>query len=113
MKRLSIILIPLILAACSTFAGVDLDTPKKKLVALEFTYQAALQSVDSLVTAGIIKGDSAKKVGSIIEKTGLAIRTARIALLAEDEGKFIQYLTIANTAILELTTYLAEKEKVT
>ena len=76
----SLILILVFLSACQTLP--DIDTPNKRVALLLYSYQAALKTVDTMVTAGTIRGEQAAAVDEIIGRVSVAVKAAQIAIKA-------------------------------
>ena len=102
------LLLVLVGAACTT--TTDADTPREKLVVLEYSYQAALKTVSSMVDTGIIVGDKATKASELLEQASIAMKTARSVLLSGDDAGATQYIVLANAAVAQLITYLQTQQ---
>ena len=104
----SLVFILVFLSACQTLP--DIDTPNKRVALLLYSYQAALKTVDTMVTAGTIRGEQAAAVDEIIGRVSVAVKAAQIAIKAGAHNT-TQLITTANALIIELIIYLKSKEQ--
>ena len=110
MKRLLALIILPVISGCALLGDIQIETPEERLVVLEYSYQAALKTVDRLVSTGIIKGEDAVRVAEIIEAASEGIKAARIAVFAQSSDA-ITFIVVANTLIFQLVEYLTIKER--
>ncbi len=97
-----------LLASCSA-VGIDAKTPKQKLVVLEYSYQAALKTVDELMVNGIIKQADAATVFAMVKQSGDAVKKARLAVKLGDSD-VAAAVRFANSLVIQLVTYLETKK---
>lgn len=113
MRIIIAILFAAVLAACAQIGGtaqVDPKTPNERLVVLEFSYQAALNTVDALVTSGTIRGDTAAQTAELVKQAGASVRAARAAIKLGGADT-TQVLTFANSLLAELIKFLNEQQE--
>lgn len=109
MKYLAILLFPVI-TSCTFLGETKIETPEEQLVVLEYSYQAALKTIDRMVDTGVIKGDKATTVSRLLGSAGLSVKAAREAV-ATNVQDLATYLSAANHLIFQLIEYLAIQER--
>lgn len=114
LRRLAVLLlVPLFLGGCQTLLGSDappVDTPNKRLAALELSYQAALKTADALLNTGQVRGASASEMVRLLDSAAAAMGTARAAVRASG-GDVGAALAAANAAVTALATWVAARQQ--
>lgn len=95
------------LASCVT--PVTPKTPRETLVAVEFSYQAALSTAESMVDLGQIRGDSARQLSSLISAGRVSLDAADNAVRV-GSGDAISLVNAANVAVTNLILYLQQQK---
>lgn len=101
----SAILLVIIAIALSSCLSLRPETPREKLLAVEYGYLAALNTTEQLVDAGHIQGEEAIKATQLISTASAAIGAARLALNSGDPN-MVELIDYANQQLLNLTKYL-------
>lgn len=90
-------------------AGGQPQTPRETLVTLEYSYQAALLTVENLVDTGRIKGDDAQKAATLVTNAKQAMGSARVAVLSGQPNS-LALVTAANSIVTQLVLFLESKK---
>ncbi len=110
MRQFLILLVIPVISGCALLTpGLSVETARERLVVAEYSYQAALKTVDRLIDTGLIKGESAVRTAELIHASKAGLLAARASVANNDEGA-AEIINIANSFISQLITYLATKE---
>ena len=99
--------IVLLLGGCAQI-GINPQTPRQRLVVIEYSYQLALKEIAELADRGLLNGDKAGAAIALVQKAGAALEVARNALGSSEEQTALE---TANSIIADLIEYLQKRRK--
>lgn len=108
MRKLIALTFIAFLSACSAI-GINAETPKEKLVVLEYSYQGALKTILVLVNQGLIKKSDIPKISGLIDQAGDSVAAARMAVKM-GASNIEQSILLATSLITQLIAYLESKK---
>jgi len=111
MRKLCLALAVLVtLNSCAITTAVETPkTARESLVALEYTYQAAMGTLQHLMMVGVINPGNSKEIAQALQKASSSMEVARVAVKSNTDDA-LNKVQFANNLVTNLIV-LIDKER--